>query len=101
MGEADLPNAILGYAQPGWKDKVGYVKGDGFQEQVMALATGQVKEPITTQASKDKTVMDVSMPGMSGMMNPMMSGMMMPRCTIKMEKTKDGWKIIHDHSSAS
>ncbi|HET6506589.1 MAG TPA: MMPL family transporter [Baekduia sp.] len=27
-----------------------------------ALATGQVKQPITTQVSKDKTVMDISMP---------------------------------------
>lgn len=36
--EADLPNSILAYATPALKDKVGYVKGDGFQEQVMAIA---------------------------------------------------------------
>ncbi len=34
---ADLPRSILDVATPAFKGKVGYVKQDGFQEQVMAI----------------------------------------------------------------
>ncbi len=34
---SDLPSSIIDIATPAWKDKVGYVIRDGFQEQVMAI----------------------------------------------------------------
>lgn len=34
---ADLPASIVDMATPAWKDKVGYVIRDGFQEQIMAI----------------------------------------------------------------
>lgn len=38
IGEGDLPTSILDVATPKFRDKVAYVKRDGFQEQVMAIA---------------------------------------------------------------
>jgi iron(III) transport system substrate-binding protein len=35
--ESELPGSILDVATPAWKDKVGYVIRDGFQEQIMAI----------------------------------------------------------------
>jgi iron(III) transport system substrate-binding protein len=35
--ESDLPKSIMDVATPAWKDKVGYVKRDGFQEQIAAI----------------------------------------------------------------
>ncbi len=38
LKESDLPASILGVSGAPWKDKVGYVTRDGFEEQVMAIA---------------------------------------------------------------
>ncbi len=35
--EADLPHSIMDVPTAAWKDKVGYVIRDGFQEQIMAI----------------------------------------------------------------
>ncbi|WP_342361690.1 extracellular solute-binding protein [Terrarubrum flagellatum] len=35
--DAELPKSILECATPAWKDRVGYVIRDGFQEQIMAI----------------------------------------------------------------
>ncbi len=35
--EAELPKSIMDVATPAFKGRVAYVKGDGFQEQVMAI----------------------------------------------------------------
>lgn len=37
VSPADLPKSILDVPSPAWKDRFGYVKQDGFQEQVMAI----------------------------------------------------------------
>lgn len=37
VGEGELPQSIMEFAQPAWKDRVGYVIRDGFQEQIMAI----------------------------------------------------------------
>ena len=34
---ADMPKSIMDFAKPAWKGKFGYVKQDGFQEQVMSI----------------------------------------------------------------
>ncbi len=37
IAEADLPKSILDFATPAFAGKFGYVKQDGFQEQIMAI----------------------------------------------------------------
>lgn len=37
VADADLPKSILDFGTPALKGRFGYVKGDGFQEQVMAI----------------------------------------------------------------
>ena len=38
LKESDLPESILGVSDAAWKDKIGYVTRDGFEEQVTAIA---------------------------------------------------------------